>query len=347
MTRIALGFCAVLLAVANLAGEAVATKPSWSITEKIKIGGEGGWDYLTIDSMAHRLYVAHGNVVEVVDIAKDKVVGQIKNTEGSHGVALASAFGHGFVSCGKSNTVLMFDLKTLDTLRRTSVGKKPDAIIFDPTSGRVLVMNGGSDNMTELDPKTGQVVGTVALGGGPEFAVADTRGHVYINLEDKNQVVQVDPLKLTVDNRWPLEEGDGPSGIAMDVETHRIFTVCANKLMFVLNSDDGAVVAKFPIGKGVDAVQFDPVTKLVYSSNGEGNVTIIKERDADKMSIVGTLTTEKGARTSALDLSTHQLYLCTAEFGATPEATKEKPHPRPAVVPGSFEVLRYQYVGNK
>jgi DNA-binding beta-propeller fold protein YncE len=309
----------------------------------VTLGGEGGWDYLTFDEAARRLFISHSTHVMVYDVDNWKIAGDIANTEGVHGIAIVNEFGHGFISNGRSNSVLMFDLKNLDTLKRITVGEKPDAIIYDPFSKMVIVCNGDSKNATLIDASTGNVKNTIPLGGDPEFLVSDMKGHVYINVEDKNEVVEIDMKNFKVLHHWSLGGGEGPTGIAMYMNTHRLFIGCANKLIVIVNSDNGKIISKLPIGKGVDAVIFDPEKHVAISSNGEGTLTIVKETAPDKFEVAETVTTQMGARTEALDGKTHDLYLITADFGPAPEATKERPHPRPSIIPNTFRLLRFGY----
>jgi DNA-binding beta-propeller fold protein YncE len=326
-----------------LAGKTQTSSEHYHLLENITLGGDGGWDYLTFDNAERRLFISHGTRVMVYDIGNKKIAGEISNTEGVHGIAIANESGHGFTSNGKSNSVLMFDLKTLDTLKRIAVGVKPDAIIYDPFSKIVIACNGGSDNATLIDASTGNVKTTIALGGGPEFAVSDGKGHVYINIEDKNEVVDIDMKNFKVLHHWGLKGGEGPTGIAMDILTHRLFIGCANKLMVIVNSDNGKIVGELPIGKGVDAVVFDPEKKVALSSNGEGTLTVVKEINSDKFEVTETVSTLPGARTETIDLQTHDVFLVTADFGPAPEPTKEHPHPRPAIIPQTFKLLKYSY----
>ncbi len=307
------------------------------------LGGDGGWDYISFEETARRLYISHSTHVIVYDVDNSKIVGDIPSTEGVHGIAFAPEFNHGFTSNGRSNSVLMFDLKTLDTLKRITVGDKPDAIIYDPFSKTIIVCNGKSENATFINASTGKVTTTLPLGGGPEFAVSNGTGHVFINLEVKNEVVDIDMKKIKVLHHWKLAGGEAPSGIAMDKKAHRLFCVCANKLMVVVNSDNGKIVAKLPIGKGVDAVVFDEDKDVAISSNGDGTLTVVHESSPDKYEVAETVTTKAGARTEALDEKTHDLYLITADFGGTPEATKEHPHPRPSILPNTFSLLKFGY----
>jgi DNA-binding beta-propeller fold protein YncE len=313
---------------------------SYHIVGKIAAGGEGGWDYLIADTASERLYVSRGTHVMVVDLARDSVIGDIPNTPGVHGIALARALGRGFTSNGRDTTVTIFDLKTLAPIARVKVtGRNPDAIVYDPASGRVFTFNGGGANTTAIDGATGAVVGTIDLGGKPEFAVSDGKGTMYVNIEDKSEVVAFDSKGLTVKHRWPLAPCEEPSGMAMDRASARLFAVCSNKLMAVLDLATGRVIATLPIGQGVDASAFDPATGLAFASNGEGTLTVVREDSPDKFTVVGTVPTQRGARTMALDAKTHRIYLSTAEFGPPPAPTAERPNPRPPMIPGTFTIL--------
>jgi DNA-binding beta-propeller fold protein YncE len=338
-------FALFLLSMTNTERSLIAqpTPEHYHLIDTRMLGGEGGWDYLTFDEASRHLYISHATHVVVYDVDNMKIVGDIAHTEGVHGIAVASEFGHGFISNGKSNTVLMFDLKNLDTLMRISVGQKPDAIIYDPFSKTVIACNGGSENATIIDASTGRVKATIQLGGGPEFAVSDLSGNIYINIEDKNEVVKIDMKNFKVLHHWSLGAGEGPTGIAMDMKTHRLFIGCANKMMVIVNSENGKVIAKLPIGKGVDAVVFDAQKQEAISSNGEGTLSIIKEISKDKFEVAETVPTQAGARTEALDVKTHALYLVTSDFGLAPEPTKEHPHPRPSLLPNTFRLLKFGY----
>lgn len=311
----------------------------YHLTRKTVLGGEGGWDYLTVDSKARRVYISRGTHVMVVDADTAALIGDIPNTNGVHGIAIVSDLDKGFTSNGRDNAVSVFDLKTLKVVATVPVGKNPDAIIYDPPSKRVFTFNGASHDTTAIDPKTNSVVGTIALGGKPEFAVADEKGHVYVNIEDKNEIVQFDPIKLTVENHWSITPGDEPSGLAMDRKHRRLFAVCGNKWMAVVNADNGKVITTLPIGAGTDAAAFDPETGFAFSSNGEGTLTVVHEDSPDKFTVVETVPTQVRARTMALDAKTHQLYLVSAEFGTAPAPTAQQPRPRPPMVPGTFTLL--------
>jgi len=317
-----------------------APAPSYKIAHRILLGGEGGWDALTADGRTHRLFVTHGTRVQVVDTKTDSVVGEIPGTPGVHGVALAPDLGRGFTSNGRDSSVTMFDLKTLAVLARIPLdAKNPDAIEYDPVSKRVFVFNGGSDNATVIDAGAGTVLDSIPLDGKPEFAVADGKGRMYVNLEDKSAVLALDTRTLKVLHRWPLAPGEEPSGLAMDRQHRRLFSACSNGKLVVLDADDGHVVAAVPIGERVDGAAFDPRRGLVFSSNGDGTLTVIHEDGRDRFRVVENAATQLGARTLALDETTGHVFVPTAEFGPPPPPTPERPHPRGSVVPGTFVVL--------
>jgi YVTN family beta-propeller protein len=288
---------------------------SYQITKKILIPGQGSWDYLTVDEGARRLYVSHGTQVEVLDLDSGAIVGKIENTQGVHGIAIAPDFGRGFVSDGQSSTVTIFDLKTLKMIADVPTGKKPDAIIYDPATSRVFAFNGGSNSATVIEAKDGKVAGTIDLGGGPEFAAADGNGYVYNNLEDESLVLKINSRTLKVEQRWPTAPCASPSSMAIDAANRRLFLGCRSKVMAVMNADTGQVITALPIGDHVDATAFDVETRLIFNSNGEGTVTVIRQDSPDKYSVVETVKTLPRAKTSALDPKTHRLFLSTAESG--------------------------------
>jgi YVTN family beta-propeller protein len=305
-------------AVSILLGFAISTvwaADNYQVTKKIPIPGQGSWDYLAVDEGARRLYVSHGTQVEVLDVDSGAIVGKIENTQGVHGIAIAPDIGHGFVSDGQSSTVTIFDLKTLKAIAEVPTGKKPDAIIYDPATSRVFAFNGGSNSATVIEAKEGKVAGTIDLGGGPEFAAADGNGYVYNNLEDESLVLKINSRTLKVERRWPTAPCASPSSMAMDRANRRLFLGCRSKVMAVMNADTGQVITTVPIGDHVDATAFDAETKLIFNSNGEGTVTVIRQESPDKYSIVETVKTLPRAKTSALDPKTHQLFLSTAESG--------------------------------
>jgi YVTN family beta-propeller protein len=305
------------LALMLFALPAGAAPPSegYSIVKKIAIPGQGSWDYLSVDEGARRLYVSHGTQVEVVDVDSLAIVGNIPNTPGVHGIAIAPELGRGFVSNGQSSTVTIFDLKTLKPIAEVPTGKKPDAIILDPATSRVFAFNGGSNSATAIDAATGKVAGTVDLGGGPEFAAADGSGLVYDNLEDESLVLKIDSRKLTVEKRWPTAPCASPSSMAIDRANRRLFLGCRSKVMAVMNADTGQVITTLPIGDHVDATAFDEAAKLIFNSNGEGTITVIRQDSPDKYSVVETVKTLPRAKTMALDPKTHRLFLATVESG--------------------------------
>jgi DNA-binding beta-propeller fold protein YncE len=304
----------VILCVPLLA----AWRPSqdgYEVTKKIPIPGQGSWDYLTVDEAARRLYVSHGTQVEVLDVDSGAIVGTIPNTLGVHGIAIAPEQGRGFVSNGQASTVTVFDLKTLKPIGEVAVGKKPDAIIYDPATSRVFAFNGTDHSASVISASDAKVVGTIDLGGGPEFAVADGSGLVFDNLEDESQVVKIDSRKLTVEKRWPTAPCQSPSSMAMDQANRRLFIGCRSRVMAVMDADTGQVITTLPIGDHVDATAFDPETRLIFNSNGEGTITVIHQDRPDKYSVLETVNTLPRAKTMALDPKTHQLFLSTAESG--------------------------------
>lgn len=299
----------------SLFAASAQTTSGYHITKKIPVAGQGGWDYLTVDESARRLYVSHGTQVEVLDVDSGAVVGKIANTPGVHGIAIAPELGRGFVSNGQSATVTIFDLKTLKAIAEVPVGKKPDAIIYDPATSRVFAFNGGSNSATAIQAADGKVAGTVDLGGGPEFAVADGSGYVYDNLEDESLVLKINARSLKVEQRWPTARCASPSSIAMDRPNRRLLIGCRSKVMAVMNADTGKVITTLPIGDHVDATAFDPDSQLIFNSNGEGTITVIHQDGPDKYSVVENVKTLPRAKTLALDPKTHQLFLSTAEAG--------------------------------
>ena len=343
MHRAQITRAAVLLAALGVtaAPAAVAAQAGiYHVVKEIPVGGEGGWDYLTVDTAAHRLYVSRSTHVMVLDTDRDSVIADIPNTLGVHGIALAPALGKGFTSNGRDSTVTVFDLKTFAPLASVKVtGRNPDAIMFEPVSGRVFTFNGGSANATAIDAKTNAVVGTVDIGGKPEFARSDAAGRVYVNNEDKSEIVVFDASTLKVLGHWPLAPCEEPSGLAMDRAGKRLFSGCSNKMMAVVDMTNGKVVTTLPIGDGVDANAFDPATKLAFSSNGEGTLSVYHEDDPNHFSLVGNVPTRRGARTMALDDRTHKVYTVSAQFGPPPAPTADRPRPRPPMIPGSFVIL--------
>ncbi len=312
----------------------VRASDTYRFLKEIPIGGEGGWDYISIDEANRRLFVTHATKVVVVDLDTDKIVGEITDTPGVHGFALAPELGRGFASNGRENKVSIVDLKTLQTLAKVETGENPDAILFEPTQSEVYAFNGRGKSATVFEAKTGRVVTTIPLPGKPEFATTDAQaGRVFCNIEDKSVVVVIDIKTHAVVNTWPIAPGESASGMAIDLAHHRLFLGCENNLMVMMDSVTGKVIASVPIGSRVDANAFDPVTQLAFSSNGEGNVTIAHEdKAAINLTVVQTLATAPGARTMTLDPRTHRIYLPTATLEPVPGG-------RPKVLPGTMKIL--------
>lgn len=317
-----------------------ASAQHYKVTGSIPIPGQGGWDYLHADSANRLLYIAHDSVVNVVSLDSHKLVGTLSGMKHVHGIAIAHSLNRGFVSDGGAGEVVIFNLKTRAVLQKAKAGQNPDGIVYDPASKRVFAFNGGSHDATAIDGATGKVLGTIALGGKPEFPVSDAKGNVYDNIESTSEIVRLDPHTLKVKDRWSVAPCESPSGLAIDVRNRRLFAVCDNKLMAVVNADTGKVVATVPIGQGPDAARYDAARKLAFSSNGhDGTLTVVKQEGADKYVVAETVNTEKSARTLALDTKTNRIYLAAAKLGPPPPPTKERPHPYPSVVPGTFHLL--------
>jgi len=326
---------ALLIIAVVLAAIPAFAQKQYKVAPPLKLGGEGGWDYLTYDYDAHRLFITRGNHVMVVDAKTLKVTDDIPDLSGTHGVTLAPELGRGFISNGSDNSVAIFDLKTLKKLDNVKVGERPDAIMFDHFTKHVFTFNARSKDATAVDATSGKVLGTVPLGGKPEFPATDIKGKVFVNIEDKNEIVQIDANKLTVLNRWPLGSCQEPSALALDREHHRLFAGCGNKMMAVVDSESGKVITTVPIGEGVDAGRFNANTQEVFMSCGEGVLTVIHEDTPDKYTVTQNLATAKGARTMAMDYESNTAYLVTAQRDPKPPA----PGQRPAMVPGSFELI--------
>jgi DNA-binding beta-propeller fold protein YncE len=316
------------------------SRGSSRVTSRFPVGGDGGWDYLIVDAPSRRLFVSRSTHVMVLDVDSGKVVGDILDTEGVHGIALAPELNRGFTSNGRSGTVSIFDLKTLAVASRVkTTGENPDAILFEPFTKRVFTFNGRGKNATAIDAASGAVAGTIPLGGKPEFATSDGKGRIFVNIEDTSEIAVLDPGKLTVQTRWPLTPCEEPTGMALDAKKQRLFIGCGNRLLVVVSVADGHILARLPIGDGNDAVAFDAERGLILASNGDGTLTLLKETSPDVYGVAETVQTQKGARTLALDPKTHRAFLPAAKYGAAPAPTAENPRPRPSMVPGSFEIL--------
>jgi DNA-binding beta-propeller fold protein YncE len=325
----------------------MAAADKYHLLHKYSFGAAEGstreyFDYITVDSAARRVYVSHGTEIKVIDADSGVLIGNITGLKQDHGVAIASEFGRGFISDGAQGKVIIFDLKTLKVTGEAKADKDADCVIYDPFSKRVFVMDGDPHNATVIDAKNGNVVGTIELGGGPEFAVADGKGTVYINLEDKSELVAVDSGTLKIKSRWPVAPAGGPTALAMDIQHHRLFSAGRDpQMLVVLDADSGKVLQSFPISSGVDAAAYEPETALIFASTREGMVHVFHEDTPDKFSEAETIKTEIGAKTMGLDAKTHKLFLATADFGPAPAPTAEQPHPRGAAIPGTFHVLVY------
>jgi DNA-binding beta-propeller fold protein YncE len=338
--RLLISLCALTLALMALplqqtgAAQPKEESSGYHLAKTIAVKGDEGWDYVAVDSDARRIYVSHGSRVVVLDADSGTVTGEIPDTQGVHGIAIASDLGRGFTSNGRANTVTIFDLKTLKTLGTVKAGTNPDAIVYDAGTKRVFTMNGRSQDATAIDAVSGTVVGTFALGGKPEFAVADGKGSIFVNIEDKSELVEFDPQKLVVLHRWPLSPCQEPSGLAMDRKGRRLFAGCSNKIMAVIDADTGRVIATPAIGEGVDANGFDPGTNFAFASNSEGTLTVVHEDSPGKFTIVDNVPTKRSARTMGLDLKNHNIYLPAADFD--PPAPGER---RGKMKPDSFVIL--------
>jgi YVTN family beta-propeller protein len=329
----------VLASTLVLVFAGTASAQNYKVIRRIPIGAEGGWDYLKVDADAHRLYVARGDHLMIVDEASGKVLGDIPNTKGIHGAAIAADLNKGFTSNGGAGTVTVFDLKTLKpTGEIKTTGENPDSIIYDPATKRVFTFNGRSGNSTVIDATTDKVVGTVNLGGKPEEPALDGRGNMFVNLEDKSSIMEFDTKTLAVKGTWSLAPCDGPSALAADTKNHRLFAAC-DKMIAVFNPDTGKVVATPAIAGDPDGNGFDPGTGLVFASVREGFLTVIHQDSPDKYSIVGNVNTQFGARTMALDPKTHHVFTETADFKAAAAPTPENPHPRPQAIPSTFVII--------
>ncbi len=333
----AAALAAAVLPTFSLAAPAASP---YHLVRKISAPGTSGWDYIYADSASHRLYITRGTHVQVLDTQTGRLIGDISSLQGIHGVALSVDGKYGFISDGRANSAVVFNTQTLKQTASIPVGQQPDTIVADTASRRVFTLNGGSSDSTAIDMATQKAVGTVALGGRPEYAVTDGQGHMYVNLEDKSEMVEVDTKKLAVLHTWPLAPGTSPSGLALDAKNRRLFSVCDNNKMVVMNADTGQIVAIPSIGSGPDAAGFDPGTRNAFSSNGEdGTLTVVHEQTPGAFVVLGTIPTQRGARTMTVDTKTRHLFLVTA----TTDAAKSDPaQPRRRVyVPGSFVVLEY------
>lgn len=307
-----------------LVSNALTAAPQYRIIKKIELGGIGFWDYLTVDNSARRLFVSHGTEVLVVDLETDNIAGNIPDTPGVHGIALAPDLNRGFISCGRSNSTIIFNLKSLEVLSQVETGSNPDNILYDPSGKQVFTFNGRSSDATVFDAVTGAVKGTISLGGKPEAAKLDGKGNIFVNMEDLNEVVEINIQKLAISNRFSISPGEEPTGMDIDPHHHRIFSACGNKMMVVLDYETGKVTATTPIGEGCDGVSFDSDTGYIFCPNGgDGTLTVIRKSSSARFEVAQTVTTQRGARTITIDPRTHNVLLPAGQFGP-PEATAQQ-----------------------
>jgi len=323
----------------GLCGTARANAQSYHVARTVKLGGDGGWDYLALDTVGHRLFIARQDRVLVVDPDAGTVLAEIPGLVRAHGIAFAYEAGHGFATSGPDSSVTMFDLQTLHVLRHTTAALDADAVLFDPGTHRVFTFNGDSHTASVIDAASGERIGTIDLGAGPEFGVTAGDGKLYVNLEDKGAVAEIDAATMRVTRQWSIAPCEGPTGLAVDRVHHRLFSGCHSGVMAISDATAGKLVTTVPIGHGVDACRFDPGTALAFASNGDGTLTVVHEDTPDKFSVIANVPTQRGARTMEVDPRTHRVYTVTADFGPPPPATPEHPRPRPSIVPGTFVLL--------
>ena len=334
--------CLLSVCTASGLGQAVAQTPGadgYHVVRTLKLGGDGRWDYLSIDTLGNRVFIVRQTRVMVVDPVSGKLLAEIPGLDRGHGVALDYATGHGFATSGGDGSVMMFDLKTLRELGKHSAAEDADAILYDPSSREVFTFNGDAGSSTVIDPQSGEAIGSIALGGKPEFAVSAGGGKLYANIEDRAEIVEIDAKARKVSRRWSIAPCVEPTGLAIDANHHRLFSVCHNKLMTISDSRTGKVIATLPIGGAVDGAGFDHATGLAFASNGDGTLTVVHEDSPERFHVVSTATTKRGARTMALDPRSHRIYTITADLGPPPPGSAEDPHPRPTVKPDSFTLL--------
>lgn len=329
-----------LLQVALVPSVHASTPNNYEIVSRYPVTGVEGWDYIAIDSKRDHLFISRADHVQVIDAKSGKLLGSIADTAGVHGIAFAQDLHLGFTSNGHSDTVTVFDLdslKTIDTIKTT--GAAPDAILYHAASKRLYSFNGHGANVTVIDAVTRKVIDTIAVAGRPEFAVSDSHGQIFFNVEDKGEIAVIDAQSSKIVKRWSIAPCEEPSGLALDDKHHRLFSVCSNKKMMVVDALSGKVITSVEIGEGPDAAAFDPDSGLVFVSNGSGTLTVVHQDTPDHYTVKANVPTQKGAKTLALNPENHLVYLVSAKFGATPAASTEIPHPRPAVLPDTFNVL--------
>lgn len=342
--KVAAGVALVLLGAFALA---MAATSGYHQLKKYPFGAAAGstreyFDYITVDSSARRVYLSHGTEITVIDADSGALVGSIAGLKQDHGVAVAAEFGRGFITDGGEGKVVIFDLKTLKAIGEAKADKDADSIVYDPVSKRVFAMNGDPHSATVIDAKTGAVAGTIDLGGGPEFAVADGKGTVYVNIEDKNELVAIDSATLKIKSRWPIAPAGGPTALAIDLQHRRLFSAGRKpQMLVVLDADNGKVIQSFPISGGADAAAYDPETGLIFVSTRDGMIHIFHEDSPDKFSEVETVKTEYGAKTMGLDTKTHNVFVDTVDFAPAAAPTADHPRPQRTAIPGTFHVLVY------
>jgi len=326
----------ISLATMIISGSSLIAQSNYKIANKIHIEGEGGWDYLNVDEVNGRIFVSHATVAQAIDIKTGQLVGTIPDTKGIHGIAIANDLNKGFTSNGRDSSVTAFNLKTLEVITKIKVtGQNPDAILYDSFSKRVFTGNGRSASFSVIDAVNNKETGIIPLDGKPEAIVTNGEGKIYVNIEDKSLINVIDASTLKVINHWPINPGEEPSGLALDNQTHLLFSVCSNKLMVVVDALTGKVITTLPIGEGCDGAAFDPMYKRAYASNGEGTMTVVQEENSNSFKVLETVTTQPGARTITIDKTSHHLYLTTAEYESVPTASNR----RPPVKPNSFVIL--------
>ena len=326
-----------VLSISFVAGSFAQDKTDYKITKTFHIKSSGGWDYIAVNNK--KLYVSHGTQVNILDETTGDSLGFIPNTTGVHGIAFDNELNKGFTSNGRLNNITIFDLTTNQVLSQVPAGQNPDAIMYEPFSKKIITCNGRSNDLSVIDPSSGKLVATIPVGGKPETAVSDEEGKLYVNIEDKSQIASVNLKTFAVENHWSIVPGEGPTGLVIDKKTKRLFAGC-DKLLVILDATTGKMVGKVPIGDGCDGVAFDNIYKIIFTSNGEGNITAIKENSANDFKVLQTIPTKRGARTITINEASHTLYLPTADFEAPdPNATAGA---RPKMIPGTFQVLVVQ-----
>ena len=312
---------------------------SYHVAKTVTLGGDGGWDYIALDTAGHRLFVARQNRVMVIDPASGKLLAEIPGLNGAHGIAFSYTTGKGFATSGRDGSVVVFDLKSLHVLGRTTAAVDADAIIYDPATTHIFTFNGDAGSASVIDAASGQRIGSITLGGAPEFGVSAGDGKLFVNLEDSSMVDEIEAAAMKVTRRWSLAPCQAPSGLAIDRVHHILFSGCRNQVMAISDAVTGKLITTVPIGQGVDACRFDPGTQLAFASNGDGTLTVIHEDAPNKFTVVGNVQTKRGARTMELDEQTHRIFTVTADFGPPPAPTADRPRPRPPILPGTFALL--------